>query len=91
MKAILSMDAGLVEVIDLKPYIRPQEREIIAKLYKLHHWDFREEWVWVFEDVCALYFRAQRHKDIFGEFPAQVKLLSAIEASINDCQEDEFS
>lgn len=92
MKAILSVDY-IGEVIDLKPYLDTPTRLKIAELYELHGWPFEppDAWIWKFEDVCALYFRARRHADIFGSDPDQGAVLYAIEGAIKDCMEDEFA
>jgi hypothetical protein len=93
MKVILSTDGTFGEVIDLKPYVRPHAREKIAELYRLHGWEFEppDAWLWRFEDVCALYFRAARHRDVFGDFPASELVLCSIESAIEDCLQDEFA
>ena len=93
MKAILSLDGSFAEVIDLKLYLDIPTRDKLAELYRLHDWPFDppDAWIWQFADVCALYFRARRHADIFGSDPDQARVLYSIESAIKDSMADEFS
>jgi hypothetical protein len=93
MKLSLSLDGSLSEVIDLKLYLDTPSRQRILELYRLRHWDFWPEdaWIWRFEDVCALYFRARRHSGVFASEPEAAAVLYAIERAVKDSMEDEFA
>lgn len=79
--------------IRLDKYLDKAQVHAVRNLYALFHWPWHppDALLWSFGQVCELYFRAQRHADIFGNDPAQAAALGSIEKAIADYLEDEFS
>lgn len=81
-------------MIDLKPYLTPPVRQLISELYQLHQWPFEppDAWIWKYPEVCALYFRVERHADVFaGEAQRGRHVLAGIRTAIDDYLRDEFA
>lgn len=72
----------------------PDVLAAIRKLYALTLWDppspdFDE---WTFEELSALYFRVERHSDLFvSEATSPAQLLDFIHAQLGDYLADEFA
>lgn len=80
------------EVIDLSEYLSNAQLASVTDLYKAYGWDEPASYEWLFEDVCALYFRVDHYREVLrGPFGAAGAVKAALAQAISDCLKDEFS
>lgn len=89
----MDSSGAFVQLIDLKLYLDQPALARVLTLYEGNDWQLELQigWAWKFADVCALYFRARQHAEIFGSDLDQARALYRIEKAITDYMQDEFS